>query len=512
MLTTRRCGWGRRGRRGLGSLARRRGGGRRGRHGRRHGDRCCGRRHRVGRRGAHLLVQPVERDDAGAVVLGAQRDAVAEDIHGQHPLGPYGGLQHLPFLGEALAALDIEVVLVVEAAQQPAAGAGDLRRIEREVLVLGDGEVDRPQLGKPAGAAILPAAAADAGEPSRLVARPDLAQLDARPEDGGEVAHQGAEIHPLLGREVQRELAAIPLPRGVGDLHRQVVRPDPVASRAPRRVFLGVQLLGLLHVGGGGAAQHVALHRRGDIGKRAAAAAARTLLEGHLAEGRHAAQVLAPLDLDDDGVVESQGLGRIPVEVLLPVALEPHLDDRAHFSLRAPIERYFSSRRFRSLSILTRRSSRTWRRSDSPSACAVASGSAWAPPGGSGRISSITPSRRRSWAVSLSASAARSRWLASFHRMAAQPSGVITEYTEFSSINTRSASPTASAPPEPPSPITAAMVGVRNDAITSRLRAMASAWPRSSAARPGYAPGVSTSVITGAWNFSASRIRRIALR
>jgi hypothetical protein len=42
-------------------------------------------------------------------------------------------------------------------------------------------------------------------------------------------------------------------------------------------------------------------------------------------------------------------------------------------------------------------------------------------------MSSITWSRSRSRAVSLSASAARSFWDASFHRIAAQPSGEMTE-------------------------------------------------------------------------------------
>src|SRR6266566_2143273 len=116
-----------------------------------------------------------------------------------------------------------------------------------------------------------------------------------------------------------------------------------------------------------------------------------------------------------------------PAEILLAVPFEPDFDDRIHFSLRAPIDRYFSSRRLSSLSILILRSWRRWRRRDSPSACAAASGSACAPPGGSGTISSITPRSRRSSAVSLSASAARSRWLASFQRMAAHPSGEITE-------------------------------------------------------------------------------------
>jgi len=38
--------------------------------------------------------------------------------------------------------------------------------------------------------------------------------------------------------------------------------------------------------------------------------------------------------------------------------------------------------------------------------------------------------------------------------MAAQPSGEMTEYTEFSNISTRSASLDGEAPPEPPSPMT----------------------------------------------------------
>src|SRR2546421_1986140 len=43
-------------------------------------------------------------------------------------------------LREALAGLHVEVVLVAEAAQQPAAAARDLRRVERQVLVLGERE------------------------------------------------------------------------------------------------------------------------------------------------------------------------------------------------------------------------------------------------------------------------------------------------------------------------------------------------------------------------------------
>ena len=48
--------------------------------------------------------------------------------------------------------------------------------------------------------------------------------------------------------------------------------------------------------------------------------------------------------------------------------------------------------------------------------------------------------------------------------------------------------------------------------ISRRLRAIASACPRSSASIPGYAPGVSSSVTIGRPNFAESCITRSALR
>src|SRR5215207_6939213 len=101
---------------------------------------------------------------------------------------------------------------------------------------------------------------------------------------------------------------------------------------------------------------------------------------------------------------------------------------------------------------------------------------------GSGTTSSTTRSSTRSCAVMRSAVAAFSRisWLLpSFQRIAAQPSTVITEYTAFSSISTRSATPSASAPPDPPSPITVAMIGTVSWLISRRFRAIASDCPRS---------------------------------
>jgi hypothetical protein len=61
----------------------------------------------------------------------------------------------------------------------------------------------------------------------------------------------------------------------------------------------------------------------------------------------------------------------------------------------------------------------------------------------------------------------------------------MTEYHEFCSMATWSATAIPSAPPEPPSPITTLTIGVFKRLISRILTAMASAWPRCSAPTPG---------------------------
>ena len=79
-------------------------------------------------------------------------------------------------------------------------------------------------------------------------------------------------------------------------------------------------------------------------------------------------------------------------------------------------------------------------------------------------------------------------------------------------MSSRLQTPMASAPPDPPSPITTEITGTCSAAISSRQTAIASACPRSSASIPGYAPGVSMKAITGRSKRSASFISRSALR
>ena len=83
-----------------------------------------------------------------------------------------------------------------------------------------------------------------------------------------------------------------------------------------------------------------------------------------------------------------------------------------------------------------------------------------------------------------SASAASSARLASFQMIDAHPSGLTTEYAALPSMRTRSATASARAPPEPPSPTTTLTMGVDRPLISTRLDAMASPCPRSSAPIP----------------------------
>ncbi len=114
--------------------------------------------------------------------------------------------------------------------------------------------------------------------------------------------------------------------------------------------------------------------------------------------------------------------------------------------------------------------------------------------------------------VKFNASAARSLLSQFLQRMEEQLSGEMTEYHVFSNIKTRSPTPIPRAPPLAPSPITTQMIGTLSVAMTIRFLAIASPCPRSSASRPGNAPGVSIRHITGMLNFSAIRIKRNALR
>ena len=63
------------------------------------------------------------------------------------------------------------------------------------MLVLGHADADRRELAQPACAAQLAAALADAIQQLGFVAYANLAHLDARAKDAGQVADQPAEVY-----------------------------------------------------------------------------------------------------------------------------------------------------------------------------------------------------------------------------------------------------------------------------------------------------------------------------
>ena len=98
----------------------------------------------------------------------------------------------------------VQRVLVLEAAHQPAARAGDAHRVERQVLVLGHPDGDRLEVGQERGAAQVPPAGADAALHPGRVAGGELAQLDPAVQGRAQVADQGPEVDPVRRGEVDR--------------------------------------------------------------------------------------------------------------------------------------------------------------------------------------------------------------------------------------------------------------------------------------------------------------------
>src|SRR5207253_6182321 len=130
--------------------------------------------------------------------------------------------------------LQVGLILVPHAALEPTALARELRLVEREPLLLHHLDGDGLELPQPRRAAEL--APTDA-EPTRhlgLVARPDLLHLHARAERLRERARQLAEVHPVLGEEVEGRLRPIERPLRLDELHREAAPADVLEGRAVR--------------------------------------------------------------------------------------------------------------------------------------------------------------------------------------------------------------------------------------------------------------------------------------
>ena len=119
--------------------------------------------------------------------------------------------------------LDVQRVLVLQAAQQPAARARDAQRVQRQVLVLRHPDRYGLEVLEERRTAQVMPARSDPALHAGLVPRGELAQLDAAGQRRAKIAYQGAEVDAMRGGEVDRGAVGL---RGVIDadhLHRQLV-------------------------------------------------------------------------------------------------------------------------------------------------------------------------------------------------------------------------------------------------------------------------------------------------
>src|SRR6185503_16009602 len=97
----------------------------------------------------HLTIEIRQPHNAHVTLGRTQREVFMKDVDRHELFFTARSGENLSFFRESFSALHIKLVLVTKAAHQPAARAGDLRRVEREPLVLCDAEVDRPELREP---------------------------------------------------------------------------------------------------------------------------------------------------------------------------------------------------------------------------------------------------------------------------------------------------------------------------------------------------------------------------
>ena len=140
-----------------------------------------------------------------------------QQVHLSYLAPALAGLHYRPYLRGDPQQILIGVLLVLQAAHQPAAGPAYLGGIERKPLLLRHLDGNRLKLPQEAGAAERSPADAQTAQHFRLVPYADLAQLDAGTEHPGQFLYQLAEIYPPIGGKVEEDLAAV---KGVFHLHQ----------------------------------------------------------------------------------------------------------------------------------------------------------------------------------------------------------------------------------------------------------------------------------------------------
>ena len=154
----------------------------------------------------------------------------ADPFIGHDPFPDSRRLLLFAALGLAVAAFQlarrIELVFIAQAAHEAAADTGNLGRIEGHALPLGHADGNGLEVAQEGGAAQGPSAAANAADHLGFIAQTDLAQLDTRAEDRGQVADEFTEVDTAICRKEKNNLAHIEGIVDINEFHGQFMLGD----------------------------------------------------------------------------------------------------------------------------------------------------------------------------------------------------------------------------------------------------------------------------------------------
>ena len=254
-------------------------------------------------------------------VVQSDADRLAHEVHGADVAGAVGRENEGIVLGHPLHGVLVGRLLVLQAAHEAAARAGNFRRIQAEILCLGHLDGHGHKIVQKLRAAERTAADADAAEHLCLIAHTDLAQLDAVAEHGGEILDQLAEVNAPVGREEEHGLVALEAALDVHELHIQTVLGDFLLADLKRLFFAAaVDLLD---------AQVVLC---GDARKRAQRLHNRLIRHNVVSENA-LCQLQAARGLDYDLVARAHGDSVRVKEIDLAAVFEFHTDYFCQFGI-----------------------------------------------------------------------------------------------------------------------------------------------------------------------------------
>ena len=227
----------------------------------------------------------------------------AQHLGGNYLAAAFRRIDHAALTRRDLLQLGVGLMLILETAHQTAAHTGNLRRIERQVLILCHIDGDRMEIIEIRAAAQLAAAAAQTADHLCLIAHADLAQLNTGAEHARKVLNQLAEVHTTVCGEVKQQLVHVKGAFRGDKVHFQTAVLDLLLADDKRLVGTLFVALERFHIGLGCHTDH-ALERLHD------------LLIGHIGVALHAVAVFHAAGRLDDHTRTGCDFQTLRVEII----------------------------------------------------------------------------------------------------------------------------------------------------------------------------------------------------